>query len=265
MLYRSLLKLSLLLVLLLAACAPDNLDIVPTVVPTAVPVIKVDVKGAVQTAGVIELPLGSRAEDAITAAGGAAENADLQQVNLAQVLRDGQQLTIPLVGETVAEATDEPEVVAADPGRATLDYLVANAPANVETSAFTWVRDTKQEPQYIERGGGELATVFYSEPGGGAMQIIFGTFPSAEVGKAYYDDLLSQSKFEDAKPNDTFPTPNAFGQGTYGSDAVFIQDALFIRVSIPAFSSTVSGNPLIGVARAALKFVDEAKTASFTS
>lgn len=263
MLYRSLLKLSLLLMLTLAACAPDNLDIVPTIVPTAVPIIKVDVKGAVQTAGVLELPLGSRTEDAIAAAGGAAENADLQQVNLAQVLRDGQEVNVPLVGETIAEATDEPEVVAAaDPDKAMLDHLVESAPDNVDTSAFTWQRDTKQAPEYIVRGGGQLATVFYTEPGGGVMQMIFGVFPSAEVGKAYYDDLLSQSKFEDAKANDTFPTPNAFGQGTYGSDAVFIQDTLFIRASIPAFSSTVSGNPLIGVARAALKVAEEAK-ASF--
>lgn len=62
----------------------------------------VDVEGAVLHPGVIELPAGSRVADAIEAAGGYGPHADLaaaaSQVNLAAVLRDGQQIVVPVVG-----------------------------------------------------------------------------------------------------------------------------------------------------------------------
>jgi len=62
----------------------------------------VDVEGAVLRPGVIELPAGSRVADAIEAAGGYGPHVDLAaaaaQVNLAAVLRDGQQIVVPLVG-----------------------------------------------------------------------------------------------------------------------------------------------------------------------
>ena len=64
----------------------------------------VDVEGAVLRPGIIELPAGSRVADAIEAAGGYGPDADLvaaaAQVNLAAILRDGQQVVIPLVGES---------------------------------------------------------------------------------------------------------------------------------------------------------------------
>lgn len=76
----------------------------PSAVPaTAAPeVLVVDVEGAVLRPGVIELPPGSRVADAIEAAGGYAANADLAaaaaQVNLAETLRDEQQIVVPLIG-----------------------------------------------------------------------------------------------------------------------------------------------------------------------
>ena len=51
------------------------------------------------------LPAGSRVEDALEFAGGAAANADLSKLNLAAVLRDGDQVHVPTLGETVAVAT----------------------------------------------------------------------------------------------------------------------------------------------------------------
>ena len=62
----------------------------------------VDVEGAVLRPGIVELPNGSRVADAIEAAGGYAPQADLgaaaAQVNLAAVLRDGQQIVVPVIG-----------------------------------------------------------------------------------------------------------------------------------------------------------------------
>src|SRR5262245_28336075 len=99
----------ILLIFLLAACAPDNLDITPTVAPTAIPMIKVYVTGAVnQPNTTVEIQQGSRVSDAIEAAGGALEDADLSQINQASVVRDGDQVHVPAQGEVVeAAATTE--------------------------------------------------------------------------------------------------------------------------------------------------------------
>lgn len=66
-------------------------------------VIYVYVCGAVLEPKVVELPEGSRAEAALLAAGGFAENADREAVNLAALLSDGQKLYFPVAGEVLAE------------------------------------------------------------------------------------------------------------------------------------------------------------------
>jgi competence protein ComEA len=72
--------------------------------------ITVHVAGAVVRAGIVELPRGSRLHEAIAAVGGGAPGADLDQLNLAAVLEDGQKVLVPRQGETVpdksAPATD---------------------------------------------------------------------------------------------------------------------------------------------------------------
>ena len=60
----------------------------------------VHVLGAVARPGVYELPAGSRTVDAITAAGGADDDADFTAVNLARPIVDGEQLYLPRIGET---------------------------------------------------------------------------------------------------------------------------------------------------------------------
>jgi competence protein ComEA len=61
--------------------------------------VVVHVAGAVVRPGVVTLPVGSRAVDAVAAAGGLAEGADPDRVNLAAPLADGARLAIPLVGQ----------------------------------------------------------------------------------------------------------------------------------------------------------------------
>jgi competence protein ComEA len=63
-------------------------------------VIYVHVAGAVRRPGLYELPAGVRAADAIDAAGGARTRADLDAINLAEVLVDGMKLDVPERGET---------------------------------------------------------------------------------------------------------------------------------------------------------------------
>lgn len=61
--------------------------------------IVVHVSGAVAAPGLVRLPPGSRIDDALRAAGGALEDADLSAVNLARPLVDGEQIHIPVPGE----------------------------------------------------------------------------------------------------------------------------------------------------------------------
>ena len=61
--------------------------------------IMVDISGEVVTPGVVKLTEGARIIDAITAAGGKTEDADLSKVNLAYILDDGVQVHIPRQNE----------------------------------------------------------------------------------------------------------------------------------------------------------------------
>ncbi len=72
--------------------------------------ILVHVAGAVLRPGVVLLRAGARATDAVDAVGGATNDADLDAVNLAAPLRDGDRLYVPHVGQPV------PSVVAASGG-----------------------------------------------------------------------------------------------------------------------------------------------------
>ncbi len=62
--------------------------------PKEVEKIKVDVKGFVLNSGVYELAKGARVEDAIEVAGGVTEGADLNSVNWAKILRDGDEVEV---------------------------------------------------------------------------------------------------------------------------------------------------------------------------
>lgn len=57
--------------------------------------VVVDVTGAVRRPGVYRMPAGSRVDDAVTRAGGAAPGALLEAINLAARLADGQQVVVP--------------------------------------------------------------------------------------------------------------------------------------------------------------------------
>jgi competence protein ComEA len=72
-----------------------------TLLPTTTPgEVTVYVSGAVATPGVYALPEGSRVDDAIQAAGGFAIGAEQDQINLATLLEDGQQIDVPGVLNT---------------------------------------------------------------------------------------------------------------------------------------------------------------------
>ncbi|HNS50481.1 MAG TPA: ComEA family DNA-binding protein [Anaerolineae bacterium] len=73
--------------------------------------LRVYVSGAVKRPDVYTLPPGSIVKDAIAAAHGADVNADLDRINLAYQLADGQQVYVPRMGEE-----DLPDGVRSAPG-----------------------------------------------------------------------------------------------------------------------------------------------------
>lgn len=102
---------------------PPGPSATPEPSPTPGPVT-VYVTGAVaRPETLIGLPAGSRVDDALTAAGGTLPDADLTAVNLAALLRDGDQVHVPRAGEATALAT--PNAIFVPINSATLEQLDA--------------------------------------------------------------------------------------------------------------------------------------------
>ena len=70
--------------------------------PVEQDLITVDVKGAVQSPGIYDLPVGSRVNDAVQKAGGLTEQADSKSLNLAQKVSDEALVYVPTKGEETA-------------------------------------------------------------------------------------------------------------------------------------------------------------------
>lgn len=84
---------------------PPSSEVI-TIAPTATPLptptprpLRVYVSGAVTNPDVYELPIESIVKDAIEAAGGATSKADLDRINLALSVADGQHIYVPKQGE----------------------------------------------------------------------------------------------------------------------------------------------------------------------
>ena len=97
--------------------------------PTATPQpLRIYVSGAVVRPGVVTLPAGSLLVDALDAAGGAADDADVDNINLAAPLADNQHVIVPRL-----EATPQPEAeVASEPSTAALVNINTATGAELE-------------------------------------------------------------------------------------------------------------------------------------
>lgn len=94
---------------------PEPLTITTPIIPTPTPLptstltptpapLRIYVSGAVRAPDVYILSPGSIVKDAIRAAGGPTDDADLDRINLALVLYDQQQIYVPRVGEATPAA-----------------------------------------------------------------------------------------------------------------------------------------------------------------
>lgn len=96
----------------------------PTLVPSPTPTpgpYMVYVTGAVASPeSIVTLDFGSRVLDALRAAGGPLENADLERVNLAQILNDGDQVHVPTCEPGSESEPVEVQVITPTPGTITV-------------------------------------------------------------------------------------------------------------------------------------------------
>jgi competence protein ComEA len=99
---------------------------------TAAAAVVVHAAGAVAVPGIHSLPPGSRVSDLLVAAGGPAADADLDRVNLAAPVGDGERVWFPRVGEEA-----EPPVVAGTGGGAGAGAGGTGPPAPVDLNVAT--------------------------------------------------------------------------------------------------------------------------------
>ena len=113
------------------ADAPDH--VAPVQAPQLT--VIVHVVGQVMRPGIVELDEGARVIDAIDAAGGVTETADIDSLNLARVIIDGEQVYVPEVGEEVTahaqpgHATAQGPISLSRADQATLETLPGVGPS----------------------------------------------------------------------------------------------------------------------------------------
>ncbi|HVF53875.1 MAG TPA: helix-hairpin-helix domain-containing protein [Actinomycetota bacterium] len=116
-----------------AQIAPPAMEAVvaPSTEPTGAleSTVLVHVAGAVRHSGLYELPSGARVADAVAAAGGASRRGDLDLLNLAEILSDGQKILVPTRGGAATPA----EGVSSSPAGPHIVNLNTASPAELET------------------------------------------------------------------------------------------------------------------------------------
>ncbi len=96
--------------------------------------VTVHVAGAVSQPGVRHLTHGSRVAAAIEAAGGAAADANLDAINLARIINDGEQIIVPHVGDDIEDGHTADGRININRASATqLEALPGIGPARAQT------------------------------------------------------------------------------------------------------------------------------------
>ena len=112
--------------------------------------IIVHVTGAVKNAGIVKIEEGSRIVDAIEAAGGFADDADVSQINLAYQIEDGQKIYIPSISDEKSDGSEkilQKEYVTDEPGD---DVIIENEEANIKSRESEKININTAEQDELE-------------------------------------------------------------------------------------------------------------------
>ena len=146
-----------------------------------------------------------------------------------------------------------------------IDTILAAFPAQWQVGSGwrkTANETTGEEVSRRDEDGGATFKVYYTQAGGSFSEITVGVFDTPEAAQAYYDLIAGRTRtLENAEERDIFPTPNLFGGGLYGQDALLLRDNTVVRVSVPRFNSN-AGDPLNPLMRATLALIDAASGAA---
>jgi len=145
--------------------------------PTIAPTIVVDVAGKVRRPGVYTLPQGSRAIDAIKAAGNQLAGVSLSNINLAQIIADGEQI---LVGA--------PPVVVSSRGRS------GSSPISKSSTAIVHINSATVSQLQVLRGVGPVTAqkVVAYRKAQGPFTAIDGFKKASGIGAAKFNSIKSQ-------------------------------------------------------------------------
>jgi len=165
-----------------------------------------------------------------------------------------------------AEAGAEaPEEEVAPVEVSAIDTILAAFPAQWQVGSGwrkTANETTGEEVTRREEDGGATVKVYYTQAGGSFSEITIGVFDTPEAAQAYYDLIAGRTRtLENADERDAFPTPNLFGGGLYGQDALVLRENAVVRVSVPRFNSN-AGDPLAPLMNATLELIDTASGAA---
>ena len=140
-------------------------------------VIAVHIIGEINKPGIVELEEGARVIDAIKKAGGTTEKADLAQINLAYILKDGQKIYIPNT-----EDNDKK-----------IEYNTANIENNIKEEKININTADEDELQRLPGVGASTAAkiIKYREENG-SFRRIEDIQNVKGIGEAKYNDLKEQ-------------------------------------------------------------------------
>lgn len=102
----------------------------------SVSTIYVHVAGCVASPGVVELVEGSRVRDAVERAGGFAEGAAVDSVNLARVVQDGEQVLIPSVEQQQSEEASQQAASSQQGGGSSSGLVNINTASSTELQSL---------------------------------------------------------------------------------------------------------------------------------
>ena len=125
--------------LVLAAPSPPPASPAAAASPSAAADMVVYVCGAVRSPGVVRVPADARVADALALAGGPGPRAELDGVNLAAKVVDGQQIVVPERGASVAAGSSASAAVATASGSASAaggSATAPGAPVNINTASL---------------------------------------------------------------------------------------------------------------------------------
>lgn len=143
-------------------------------------VVLVHVAGAVTAPGLVQLQPGDRVADAIDAAGGAVPAADLDRVNLAAPVADGERLYVPAAGET------PPAVPGAPAGAGEAATAGGSAVVNVNTA------DSQELETLPGIGPARAADIIAHREQEGPFQSVADLLQVPGIGPATLDRLRDQ-------------------------------------------------------------------------